>query len=492
MLYLSTAGIEVIRQAGEDSPVAMTTMTATVNSIGGQTGNNTSNPTIVNQTGNLNGWVNPLNLLTGANTTTTLFGSSSAVNTSNALQITGFNFIGIPNTANVLGIIVNITEQKLSGTSAVLDSSVILLGVASNSKNSITPWNSSPTVASYGSPTDLWGNIAIVGADVNSQQFGVQLIIDCTLLPGDGAVAAVSGVSITVFWQTSAGNIAAGTYNINVVYETDTGFLTPPATSPNVAITVVVPSDNSSITLNNIPTSPDVPYVIARFIIIALQDSLGDVGTYYFIPSNDGGVLTDNISTTTTLSFFVTDLVESADYLFNLYARIPAGQNIDVYAARLQLLGFMQPDASILRLSNSGDPETFDQTETTIVVNKDDGYFVSNTVILNDILYIFKFKGVFATQDNGGPPTTWQVDNIDDSVGCGFKGISTVSPTKNKGSGSGLVLMADISGVYLFNGYIVRPPLTWKIQDIWDTLTDITNVRITIDVENNRFHITGF
>lgn len=491
MLYY-VGNTPTIRPCGEDAPVATTAMTATVNSVGGQTGNGAVGPSVVQQTGALNPWNNLLNLITNQNTTVTLFGTDITVNKSNFLNLRGFKFPNIPDSAIVLGIQVDIIEQKLSGTSAVFDLSVALAGIGSSAKTSTTPYPTVPTTATYGGPTDLWGNTSIGGADVNSDAFGIDLQLNCTLLPGNGAVAAISGVTVTVYWETSAGNIAAGTYDINIVYQTDTGFISPPATSPNIAISVVVPADNSSITLNNIPVSPDVPYVVQRKIIIALRDSLGDTGTFYFIPQEDGGVILDNTTTTATISFFVTDLVASADYLFNVRARIPAGQGINLYSARLVLLGFAQPDASTLRLSNAADPETFDQTLESIVVRKDDGFFATNSAIQNDLLYIWKSKGIFVTNDNGSDPVNWPVDTIDDAVGTGFRGLSSVSPTQTRGTAAGLILFIDISGVYLFNGYVQEPALTWKIQDFWDQLTDVSGLSIVIDIKNNRFHITGF
>ena len=490
MLYFNSSNAIVIRQCGEDAPTSLTAMTATVNSSGSQTGSNSATPTVVNQQGIAQNWQDLTALEVGGNTTVDLK-PGTGLNTSNYLQITGFKFTGIQDTATILGIVVNITEQQLGGTSAIYDANVILLGIASNSKDSVTPWNGTPTVATYGSSSDLWGNANVAGADVNASSFGVQLALQCTQSPGNGAEAAVQGVSITVYWQTSAGNVAAGTYNINVVYETDTGFISPPSTSPNIAIVVTVASDGSSITLNNVPTSPDVPYVISRQIIIALQDSLGDVGTYYFVPTNDGGYIPDNTTTTTTLSFFVTDLVASADNLFNLRARIPSGRNINVYSARLVLLGFLPPDECTLRLSNTANPETFDQTLESIVVSKNDGYYCTNTTILNSAFYIFKNKGIQVTYDNGSDPVSWDVEPIDDAVGTTFTGLSSITPTTN-GNTSGITLFADISGVYAFTGYVQRPAVTWKIQDLWDDLNDINQVRIVIDIENDRFHVSGF
>jgi hypothetical protein len=265
--------------------------------------------------------------------------------------------------------------------------------------------------------------------------------------------------------------------------------ITPTTTDTSNTIPIqFTASGNHAINLSNIPTGPSG--IVARHIIITQADQ---TEPFWFIPQKDGGVIHDNVTTTTTLDFFATDLIESADYLFNVRAFIPSGQGINVYGARLLLYGMNHPDNSILRLSNSGDPETFDQTKETVIVNKDDGYFVSNNAILRDVLYIWKSKGIFSTIDNGDDPVNWDVQTVDQSVGCSsFTGISTASPAIENSSQSDLLLFSDVSGIYLFNGVVQQPTLTWKIQDLWSTTTDFSKINIIVDTINKRFHITGF
>jgi hypothetical protein len=330
------------------------------------------------------------------------------------------------------------------------------------------------------------------GADINSQQFGLQIVVDCTLGPGGGAVAGIDYVQIQAWWQTSAGEIQTGTYAINLLYETDTGFYSPPATSPMLNIQATVSQNGCSITLTNIPVSP-LSYVTARYIIVAQVDSLGDIGEYYFVPASDGGVLNDNVRTSTTLSFFITDLVESAENLFNIYARVPAGRGINLYAARLVMWGFTQPDASLLTLSDKADPETFDQTLMSIIVNKDDGYPVTATAVMNKQLYIWKLKGIWWTYDNDSDPVNWDDDNcIDQAVGCGFNGLAEVSPTVGGAQHTGITAFCDTAGAYLFNGSVIQPELTWKVEDLWQSITDISSVSAVIDIEGKRIHFFGF
>ena len=483
MLYTFN-DVVAIRECGGSSP--MGAMTATVNAVGGVTSITTAvAPTAVNQSGDKNAWFNLNNVfkLDGAYATCTLYGTSSSVNTSNLLNITGFNFSMVPKGANILGIEVAVHHRQSSGTSAVADTVVTLLGLPASNKASVVNWGSVEETFTYGGLADLWGVTSIGDADIKSSQFGVQIQARCTLLPGTGAVIGIDYVTVTVKYQTAAGNIAAGTYMVNLVYQTDTGFYTPPAGS-GISQQVVVASDSSNIVLTNVPVGPD--YVVARQVLIALVDSEGNVGDYFFIPSEDGGLINDNTSTTTTLSFFVTDLVEDAEYLFNIRARIPAGQGINIYASRLTLWGFPSPDESILRLSQKGDPETFDETLETIVVNKDDGYLTTNTAILNQQLYIWKQVGIYLTFDSGDDPVNWDVVPVDQSLGCGFRGLSSTAPTVPKGIYSNLVAFTNLTGAYLFDGSIIQPEISWKVNDLWQGIsTDLTPL---IDVLNKRVY----
>lgn len=496
MLYINPSGQTIIREAGGDAPNSATPMTAVVNSSGGQTVTSpVISPSSATQNGNQNVWSDPLNVLTlnQQYAKTTLFGNAGA-NFSNELDVF-FNtgsispLANIPDNAIVLGIQVTIAHKQFSGTSAVEDAIITLLGVGANNKNNPAAWNNSiEETFTYGGPSDTWGNPNISGADVKSPSFGVAISIDCTLAPGNGAVAGVDYVTMQITWKTSSGNIAAGTYMIDVLYNTDTGFLTPPSSSPNLKIQVVVGSDNSSITLSNIPTGPS--YVTSREIIVALVDINGNVSDYFFVPTEDGGIINDNTTTTATISFFVTDLVENANYLFNVRPRIPAGQGINLYAARLVLWGFPQPDASTLRLSNRGDPETFDLTQESLIVVKDDGYICTNTAILNDLLYIWKNKGIYSTFDNDDIPVNWDTTVVDQSVGCGFRGLSTASPTLAKGSHSGLIAFADDNGAYLFNGNVQQPEISWKVEDLWNI--DVSQVSTIIDIVYKRIFFYNF
>lgn len=143
----------------------------------------------------------------------TLYGSNSGVNKSSYIEATNLGF-NIPLTDTVLGISVAIVHQKFSGTSAVFDDSITLLGLGTTAnKNSASPWTTGvKQTFTYGGPTDTWSaTLTPTPALINSSSFGVKIGIECTLLPGNGAVAGITYVLVTVYTSPGSG-VLPGTY----------------------------------------------------------------------------------------------------------------------------------------------------------------------------------------------------------------------------------------------------------------------------------------
>ncbi len=300
--------------------------------------------------------------------------------------------------------------------------------------------------------------------------------------------AAPGAVAPMVVTDGPVGDVPAGDYKVAVCYETDTGFLTPPG--PVIA-TVFSPTSytapgNLQINVTDIPIGP--ANIVARQILITKADG----AEYFFVSDLAGGYIDDNTTTSTSLNFFVTDLIESADYLFNLRETIPSGAGVGIFAARLLLWGFVAPDGSLLRLSRVGDPESFDQTLESVIVQKYDGYDIVNTVKLRDILYIFKDLGIHASSDNGDDPVNWDVFVVDNAIGSTILGISTVSPTVGSGSHNDTVTIIDKTGYWLFNGVVQQPDLSYKISKLWNLILDYTPLNPFVDVKNKVIYIVGY
>jgi hypothetical protein len=216
------------------------------------------------------------------------------------------------------------------------------------------------------------------------------------------------------------------------------------------------------VALTNIPTGPS--FIVQR-IILATQAG----GTeFFFIPN---GNIYDNSTTTFDVDFYDTDLVISADYLFDLMEVIPGGTGLCKYNGRLVIVGGFFYDQTAL-ISNVSDPESVSSVSGYVSVPiENDGNSLIACAILRDILYLFRQVGFWNTQDNGGDPSTWPVNVTDLTVGSYQKGLCGFTTTQTGASDTGdILLITAREGIYIFDGTVRRPELTFKIQDIWNTI----------------------
>lgn len=295
--------------------------------------------------------------------------------------------------------------------------------------------------------------------------------------------------TIMVAVDGAAGVVPAGTRKLAVSYLTETGFLTPPGpidTGVFVPTTYTGPG-SLKINVSNIPVGPAGDRIVARYIL----STRADEEEYFFVPEEKGGVINDNTTTTTILDFFDTDLIESADYLFDLLERPPAGVGMLVYAGRLVVFGFPSPDGSLARVSRAGEPESFSDIDGFVIVSKDDGYNLTAAAVIREVLYLGKEKGIYSTEDNGEEPATWDVNTVDEAIGIIVDGVSQVSPAKPQGTHNDVCIIADKSALYLFDGIVRHPELTWKVSKIWDDEFNGTNLSIVFDVSRRLVLVTG-
>jgi len=270
--------------------------------------------------------------------------------------------------------------------------------------------------------------------------------------PTATVVSTVEGVT--------AGDIDAGRHKFAVIYETESGFLT--GFGPLIA-TVFTPTlydapGSKQVLITNIPLGPAGTF--ARHIVATKSGE----EAYFFVP--DGDIL-DNTTTSVTLSFFDSELVESADYLEDQLTEIPACLKMVTYGSRAALIGFPNPDGSLVRLSRSGEPEAFDQITGIKQISVDDQHNLQTGFELRGLLYLGKTLGWFALQDNGLDPAEWdEAISIDKGISGYVFGVSDI-PNQIEGATRDRVLIVDASGVLVFDGVFRDPDLTWKIRDIW-------------------------
>jgi hypothetical protein len=218
-----------------------------------------------------------------------------------------------------------------------------------------------------------------------------------------------------------------------------------------------------TVLLNDIPTGPS--YVKQR-IIVATQAGGSE---FFFIPN---GVINDNSTTSLEINFFDTDLVISADSYFNLLEQIPSGTGLCTYNGTLVIVGtFFNFNTALV--SNVSSPESFDDTQGFCEIpTESDGNNLVTCAVLREILYLIREVGFWSAQDNGsGNPSTWPVSVVDGTVGsyqnslCAF--TSTISGASDTGD---IILLGSKEGIYIFDGTVRRPELTFKIQDLYEQI----------------------
>jgi hypothetical protein len=284
---------------------------------------------------------------------------------------------------------------------------------------------------------------------------------------GDPLTAAAGGAGLTDF----------GTHLIAVVYETDTGYLT--ALGPEKFAEFEFPGD-TEIIVSNIPVSPD-SFVKKRHLVSTkwIPEYNGDQKGYqfFFIPE---GNIDNNTDTTKTVHYFDADLLDDASHLIDNFSEIPSGVSLNTYHSRLVVVGEFGTDESLkdnppdildnrslARVSFAGEPEAISKVDGLIIVPLD-GNPLTNCQEFRDVLYLFKKSRTYAYTDNNDEPATWEDETLDQGIGAPVHGIATV--LDSGGVNIDFLLVADWSGLMIFNGTYARPELSWKIEDFWMSL----------------------
>lgn len=285
----------------------------------------------------------------------------------------------------------------------------------------------------------------------------------------------------------STGNVDIGVHQFLVAYVTNTGFTTQPGPKISGVLTptVYTAPGGKQVVLSNIPTGPTGT---TQRVILATKSGLLQ---YFYAP---GGTINNNTATTVTLSFFDTDLTIDASNLFNLLETIPAGGTyaaIDKYHGRMIIVNASTPDLVLVSLPGSA--ESFDSVVGYIQIPSErDGNNTGGTFQLRDVLYFTKSVGIFSTNDNGGDPSSWPIFPIDGGCGGLSYGVSSITGAQGHLTANDIALIADLDGLFYFDGVVRRPPLTWNINDIWKqyvTIATITQITVFIDPFSEVFYV---
>lgn len=317
---------------------------------------------------------------------------------------------------------------------------------------------------------------------VNSQGQNYELGLHNEFLyvyKGDGTPARKAGGLPPTGAPMVVANGAAGLTDIGkhlfaVVYETDTGYQT--ALGPG-QFTLFDMDGLHKLNISTIPVSGS-PFVKRRLLVstktIATYNNDQTGFQFFFIP---GGNIDDNTTTTKTVEFFDADLLNDASHLIDNFSEIPSGVGLNTYHSRLVIVGEFGTDEtliglppgitdnrSIARLSAPGEPEAISKIDGLIIAPLD-GNPLTTAQEFRDILYLFKKTRTFGYSDNQDVPASWQEEVIDQGVGSPVHGVATV--LDSGGVNVDFLLIADMSGLMLFNGVYTRPELSWKIEDYW-------------------------
>jgi len=181
----------------------------------------------------------------------------------------------------------------------------------------------------------------------------------------------------------------------------------------------------------------------------------------FFIPS--ATIPNNTVTTLSGISFFDQDLLEDASHLSDNFQNIPAGVGLTTYHNRM-VVWTPFTDISNAYASFPGEPEAISQVDGVLQVPPD-GNPLTNGAELRDVLYLFKRNKTVSFVDNGDEPATWPLSTIDNAMGCGVHGISTVVDAGS--SNIDYLVIGTYKGITLFNGRYILPELSFKIQSRW-------------------------
>lgn len=297
-------------------------------------------------------------------------------------------------------------------------------------------------------------------------------------IDSDGALAAAN--------SATAGNVETGVHIFAVVYETSSGFLTSfgPDTLPTVTADGTKKVDLTNIPVSANPAVTTVHIVATRAIPVSTYTGNTRGYNFYFIPSAS----VTNGTTTLTVNFYDSELLEDATHLTDLFEEIPATVGLNSYHNRMTAWATFD-DISVCYVSFPGEPEAISQIDGLIIVPLN-GNPITHCQEFRDILYCFKQTQTFAYNDNGDVPSSWPQTVLDQGIGCSVHGVATV--LDSGGVNVDYLIIVDYSGIMLFNGLYTRPELSWKIQDLWLALarSRFSNIDIVNDSLNQKLYLT--
>ena len=332
--------------------------------------------------------------------------------------------------------------------------------------------------------------------------------------PPRPAAGPMAAKPFSITW-TGSGNVGPGWYGVSICYVYDTGYVTPPSDR----IVEYAPG-GTNMTINGIVAPPSG---VSGILILSTQaqstSQTAGVAALYEVGTVGLG------ETSVTVNFFDTDLVILASNdpvngnLYNSMGYLPGGSGLGSvalikYHGRMVIIGPTvsynqagQPirntdgtlaaaqDGRIL-VSAAGAQENFDDLTGYFIVDSEfDGNIPRTGFELFGVLYICKLIGTFSTVDTGSQPndptTPWVVNIVDGGIGSMHHGVGTITASQPALSFNSTAFLANRNGLFIFNGNVLRPELSWKIRAIWAQIPPGAElqIRVTVDIYNDIFYI---
>jgi hypothetical protein len=300
-----------------------------------------------------------------------------------------------------------------------------------------------------------------------------------------------AGYSGLAFDSLQAGGACAvGLHKLGVIFETASGFLSAPGNRSGATfmpVQVTVTSGNQKIRMTVGAHSSTDPTVARRWLVM----TLAGLDSYYIVPDSAittiSGSLTNNAGTA-TVDISLSDASLGAGTLVDknfLYTSpLPSMAGSIFYHNRHCMWG-NSANLSLLYISEVGEPEAFRSDHGFVDVNRGDGQRITNAFILGNTLYICKEHGLWATEDNGGEPSSWTIYKVSESVGTpSLKGVVVSDPEPERGIEARAWIL-DTKGLYSFSGG-APTELSDIIQPTWETLERANMYLAEVGVNQSR------
>lgn len=284
--------------------------------------------------------------------------------------------------------------------------------------------------------------------------------------------------------STLSGKFEKGLHVFAVAFESGSGFI-----SGLGGFVTLDCAGEKQVNISNIPIGPAGTVARVLFSTKFLDEVQADPEneTFYFAPD---GRIPNNADTTKVLNYYDADLMEDAGYLIEQLDNIPAGVGLGQYKSSLVVWG-ENANPAIVRISRAGEPEAHNGADGFLTVYPGIGSGVKNCAEYRHQLIICKSHRTYSTMDNDDVPATWDVGEVDGSVGTECHGIGQIL---NIGSNvEDRLFIADRAGLRLFTGTFSDEGITtFNIDDIWGRITPTAfhNVEISVDAINFQIYIT--